>query len=102
MEESHAMARHPCHSCGRSTAAGSPLFAGRRVIPPDADDSAAESSFLCEECAEQIHVAARESRLTDEQIREKIASGEIPGMTYKGIGGHTGYMVGGDGLGGPS
>ena len=81
---------------------GEPFFASRRVIPPAADDTAAESSYLCEECADQIHVAARESRLTNEQLREKIASGEIPGMTYKGVGGRTGYIVGGEGLGGPS
>jgi ribosomal protein S14 len=91
-----------CVSCGRSTAVGTPFFAGRRVIPPAADDTAAESSYLCEECQDEIHAAARESRMSDEQIREKIASGEIPGMTYKGTGGATGYMVGGDGLGGPS
>ena len=55
-----------------------------------------------EECADQIHVAARQARLTDEQIREKVASGEIPGMTYKGVGAGTGHVVGGEGLGGPS
>jgi hypothetical protein len=73
-----------------------PFFAGRRVIPPSADDTAAESSYLCEECAEQIHAAAREARLTDEQIREKIESGEIPGMAYKGVGP---FFSGGDGFG---
>ena len=102
MPPSEPKAPQPCASCGRSTAAGTPFFSGRRVIPPAADDTAAESSYLCEECAEQIHIAAREARLSDEQIREKIASGEIPGMTYKGTGGGSGYMVGGDGLGGPS
>jgi ribosomal protein S14 len=100
--ESEPMAPQPCVSCGRSTAVGTPFFSGRRVIPPAADDTAAESSYLCEECQEQIHAAARESRMSDEQIREKIASGEIPGMTYKGTGGVSGYVVGGEGLGGPS
>ena len=56
------------------------------MIPPDADDGAAESSYLCEECEERIHVAARESRLTDEQLREKIANGEIAGWNYRGAG----------------
>lgn len=76
----------PCVSCGHSTSVGTPLFAGRRVIPPAADDTGAESSYLCEECEEQIHLAARESRLTDEQIRARIESGEIPGWSYKGVG----------------
>ena len=44
---------------GRSTAVGTPHFAGRRVIPPAADDTAAESSYLFEECSEQIHIATR-------------------------------------------
>lgn len=102
MTESGSSTPQPCASCGRSTVVGTPFFSGRRVIPPAADDTAAESSYLCEECTEQIHIAAREARLSDEQIREKIASGEIPGTTYKGTGGGTGYMVGGEGLGGPS
>ena len=57
------MTPQPCVSCGRSTAVGTPFFASRRVIPPAADDTAAESSYLCEECADQIHIAARESDL---------------------------------------
>ena len=92
------MTPQPCVSCGRSTAVGTPFFASRRVIPPVADDTAAESSYLCEECADQIHVAARESRLTDEQLREKIESGEIPGMTYTGAGPFAGLMGGGSGV----
>jgi hypothetical protein len=87
-----------CAGCGRSTAAGTPLFSGRRVIPPAADDTAAESSYLCEECAERIHIAAREARLSDEQLREKIESGEIQGMTYKGLGSFTGFLGGDGGL----
>jgi hypothetical protein len=94
---SEPMTPQTCVSCGRSTAVGTPFFASRRVIPPAADDTAAESSYLCEECVDQIHVAARESRLTDEQLREKIASGEIPGMTYRGLGNFSGFVVGGDG-----
>ena len=78
---------------------GTPFFAGRRVIPPAAEDTASESSYLCQECAEQIHIAACQSRLTDAQLREKIESGEIPGMTYKGLGNFSGF-VGGDGGGG--
>jgi hypothetical protein len=102
MSDTTTSAEQPFVNCGRSTAVGTPFFSGGRVIPPSADDTDAESSYLCEECADQIHMAARKSRLTDEQIREKITSGEIPGMTYKGIGGGTGYVVGGEGLGGPS
>ena len=67
------------------------------MIPPAAEDTAAEGSYLCEECAEQIQVAAREARLTDERLREKIASGEIPGMTYKGLGNFSGFVIGGEG-----
>ena len=89
------MAAQPCVSCARSTAVGTQLFAGRRVIPPAAE-AAAERSFLCEECSEQIHIAAREARLTDEQLREKIESGEIAGFTYKG-GKLPWFMPGSDG-----
>ena len=96
MEQALVVHRQPCVNCGRSTAAGTPYFAGRRVIPPDSDDTAAETSFLCEECEEQIHVAASEARLTDEQIRQKIESGEIAGFTYRGAGPFTGFMTGGD------
>jgi hypothetical protein len=79
MDDPEPMAAQLCANCGRSTAVGTPFLAGRRVIPPAAEDTAGESSYLCEACQEQIHVAARESRLTDEQLREKIASGEIKG-----------------------
>ena len=96
MEEALVVHRQPCVNCGRSTAVGTLFFAGRRVIPPAADDTAAESSYLCEECEEQIQAAARESRLTDEQLRQKIESGEIAGFTYRGAGPFTGFMTGGD------
>ena len=81
MADAVSSATQPCISCGRSTAAGSPRFAGRRVIPPDAEDTAAESSYLCEECSEQIHAAEREARLSDDQLRAKIESGEIAGWS---------------------
>jgi hypothetical protein len=96
VESSAPPDQQPCASCGQPTAVGTPRFPGRRVIPPSSDDTAAESSYLCEECLEQVHVAAREARLTDEQLREKIESGEIQGMPYKGLGAFTGF-VGGDG-----
>ena len=97
MDEADPIAAQLCANCGRSTAVGTPFFASRRVIPPAAEDAAAETSYLCQECEEQIHVAARESRLTDEQLREKIASGEIKGMTYEGLGNLSGFVIGGDG-----
>ena len=100
MAEVLVVHRQPCVNCGRSTAAGTLLFAGRRVIPPAADDTAAESSYLCEECEEQVHVAAREARLTDEELRQKIDSGEIAGFTYRGAGPFTGFKTGTGGLGG--
>ena len=97
MDDPEPKAAQPCANCGRSTAVGTPAFAARRVIPPAAEDTAAESSYLCEECEEQIHVVARESRLTDEQLREKIASGEIRGTTYEGLGNFSGFVIGGEG-----
>lgn len=99
MDEAPSVPTQPCVSCGRATAAGSPLFAGRRVIPPDAEDTAAESSYLCEECQDQIHAAASEARLTDAQLRDKIESGEIAGWSYEGVGPMAGFMPGAGGLG---
>ncbi|HEX5578668.1 MAG TPA: hypothetical protein VFY43_03280 [Candidatus Limnocylindria bacterium] len=99
MADPASIPTQPCASCGRSTAAGSPRFAGRRVIPPSADDTAAESSYLCEECLEQVHAATRDARLTDEQLRAKIQSGEIAGWSYEGVGAMAGFMPGAGGLG---
>ena len=86
MSDAASTPTQPCLSCGRPTAAGSLLFAGRRVIPPAADDSAAESSYLCEECEEQIHASAREGRMNDAQLREAIERGEVAGWNYRGAG----------------
>ena len=88
-----------CVNCGRSTAVGTPHFVGRRVIPPDPDDTAAESSYLCEECQDQIYAAAREARLSDEELRATIKSGEIPGTTYEGVGPMAGFTPGAGGFG---
>jgi hypothetical protein len=94
MRDDLSLPTQPCINCGRATAAGSPRFAGRRVIPPAAEDTAAESSYLCEECQAQVHAAARVARLSDEQLRQKIESGEIAGWSYEGVGPMAAFMPG--------
>ena len=44
----------PCESCGDDTAAGTPLYSGRREVT----DAKGKRTFLCGPCAEGV-VAAR-------------------------------------------
>jgi hypothetical protein len=41
VDQAPSVPTQPCINCGRATAAGSPMFAGRRVIPPGEHDKAA-------------------------------------------------------------
>jgi len=60
----------PCESCGDDTAAGSPLYPGRRA----ATDANGRRAFLCEPCVERVVAARRGEPLSDED-RRKLESG---------------------------
>lgn len=59
-----------CESCGDDTAAGTPLYPGRR----EATDANGRRTFLCGLCVERVVAARRREPLSDED-RRKLESG---------------------------
>ena len=76
-----------CASCDEPTAAGRPLFPGRRVIT----DEGGSRSLLCAGCDARITASRRGRPLTDEEARRFINNGSMAAIHWNGgIGGGIG------------
>jgi hypothetical protein len=70
-----------CSGCGRSTAAGGPLFPDRRRI-----EAASGPAYLCADCHAALRAARGDRLLTDAEVRRVVDSGNAVGLIWGGGG----------------